>query len=117
MNRKLLLEFLQSLMTVEAWAKSQTSLRLYSSSLLLAYDASILRNELSSTRKGQSNPPLSMNGSLLVSPQRNVIIQHNGDISLIEGSRNAPLEIPRNVQQSTHKDVSVRTLFSLASRI
>lgn len=62
--RSLLMKFLSSLWTIQTWARSQTSLRLYSSSLLLVYDARYLKNQLLFSRSSNDSLTASPNGSL-----------------------------------------------------
>lgn len=46
MSKLLLMKFLSTLWSIQAWARSQTSMRFYSSSLLLAYDAKRLKSQI-----------------------------------------------------------------------
>lgn len=62
--RSLLVKFLSALWTIQTWARSQTSLRLYSSSLLLAYDARVLKYHLLFSRSSSNSLAASPNGSL-----------------------------------------------------
>lgn len=60
--RPLLMQFLSGLWAIQSWARSQTSLRIYSSSVLLVYDARRLREVLSEANKRRS-PHTMMNGN------------------------------------------------------
>lgn len=62
--RSLLMKFLSTLWTIQTWARSQTSLKLYSSSLLLAYDARVLKNHLLFSRSSSNSLAASPNGSM-----------------------------------------------------
>lgn len=53
--RILLLKLLTTLWSIQTWARNQSSLRLYSSSLLLVYDAKRLKNQLFCNRSSSSN--------------------------------------------------------------
>lgn len=64
LSRTLLKKFLSTLRSVQTWARSQTSLRLYSSSLLLAYDAKRLKNQIFCNRNYSNNSTVSSYGSL-----------------------------------------------------
>lgn len=61
MCRPLLMQLLTGLWKVHQWARTNKALRIYSSSLLLAYDARRLRNVIQSSRKNSSSS--SLNGS------------------------------------------------------
>lgn len=65
--RPLLMQFLSALWAIQSWARAQTSLRLYSSSLLLAYDARCLKNSLMFRRCKNNQSTNNSNGS--ISPQ------------------------------------------------
>lgn len=49
------MKFLATLRSVQTWARSQTSLRVYSSSLLLAYDAKRLKSQIFCNRNYSNN--------------------------------------------------------------
>lgn len=55
MCRPLLVQFLSGLWNIQKWARTQTTLKLYSSSILLTYDARCLRNNFESNKKSGSN--------------------------------------------------------------
>lgn len=52
--RALLVQILSGLWRIQKWARSQRTLRLYSSSVLIAYDARLLRNQLDVQRKANA---------------------------------------------------------------
>lgn len=92
--RSLLMKFLSTLWTIQTWARSQTSLRLYSSSLLLVYDARVLKNQLLFSRSSSNSlatspngslSPVSMDGSnsgkLVSNPYSNWPLQHYGHVN------------------------------------
>lgn len=58
------MKLLSSLWAVQTWARSQTSLRLYSSSLLMIYDARRLKNSLFYSRNSSNSSTASPNGSM-----------------------------------------------------
>lgn len=58
------MKFLSTLWTIQTWARSQSSLRLYSSSLLLVYDARVLKNQFLFSRSSDNSLAASPNGSL-----------------------------------------------------
>lgn len=60
----LLLKFLSTLRSIQKWAGTQTTLRLYSSSILLVYDAEWLKSRLYSQRNYsfKGNPSSSFQG-------------------------------------------------------
>lgn len=62
--RALLMKFLSSLWAIQTWARTQTSLRLYSSSLLLVYDARRLKNSIFFSRNSSNSSTASPNGSM-----------------------------------------------------
>lgn len=64
MCRSLLMKFLTTLWNIQTWARSQTALRFYSSSLLLVYDARQLKNQLLFSRNGSNSLTTSPNDSL-----------------------------------------------------
>lgn len=53
--RSLLMQLLSGLWAIQSWARSQKGLRIYSSSILLVYDARRLRNNLEMNRKRSPN--------------------------------------------------------------
>ena len=55
LSRTLLLQLLASLWSIQNWARKQRKLRLYSSSLLLIYDARKLRHELYGGKNGEDD--------------------------------------------------------------
>lgn len=57
------MKLLSTLWTIQTWARTQTSLRLYSSSLLFAYDARVLKNQLLFTRSSGDSLATSPTGS------------------------------------------------------
>ncbi|XP_031627181.1 inositol polyphosphate multikinase isoform X2 [Contarinia nasturtii] len=63
MSRLLLTKFLTTLWSIQSWARSQTSLRLYSSSLLLAYDAKRLKTQIFSNRNHSNSSTVSSRSS------------------------------------------------------
>lgn len=67
LSRLLLVKFLSTLWSVQAWARSQTSLRLYSSSLLLAYDAKRLKTQLFCNRNYSKSSTVSSRSSSIES--------------------------------------------------
>lgn len=64
--RTLLMQFLSGLWAIQSWARSQTNMRVYSSSVLLVYDARRLREVLEANKKRPQSPqqPSAMNGNL-----------------------------------------------------
>lgn len=54
LSRTLLMQILSSLWSIQKWARNQKSIRLYSSSLLIAYDARRLRNTLQISKKNSN---------------------------------------------------------------
>jgi inositol-polyphosphate multikinase len=62
LDRQLIMEFLSVLWNVQAWARKQTKFRLYSSSLLLIYDARRLRHNSKYHTKNVSPPSGQLNG-------------------------------------------------------
>lgn len=54
LSRLLLMKFLSTLYSIQQWARTQTTLRLYSSSLLLAYDAKRLRAQIFCNRNNRN---------------------------------------------------------------
>lgn len=62
--RALIMKFLSSLWAVQTWARTQTSLRLYSSSLLMVYDARRLKNSMFFSRNSSNSSTASPNGSM-----------------------------------------------------
>lgn len=65
--RTLLMQFLSGLWAIQSWARSQTHLRIYSSSVLLVYDARRLREVLEANKKRPQSPAqppaMMMNGN------------------------------------------------------
>lgn len=59
------MNFLSTLYSIQQWARTQKTLRLYSSSLLLAYDAKRLRAQIFCNRNNRNN--YSSNGSTTAS--------------------------------------------------
>lgn len=57
------MKFLSTLWSIQTWARSQTSLRLYSSSLLLAYDAKRLKNQIYCNRNYSNSSTVSSRSS------------------------------------------------------
>lgn len=116
-NRKLILDFLHSLLNIEAWAKSQTSLRLYSSSLLLVYDAFNLKHELLLQPNGHVHSAYNnLSGTLSSSSLDNRLLDENGIIQQQNGDKLSHIhEIPLN-NHSTHNEYSsVRICFFFIS--
>lgn len=63
LSRLVLMKFLSTLWSIQTWARSQTSLRLYSSSLLLAYDAKRLKNHIFCNRNYNNSSTVSSRSS------------------------------------------------------
>lgn len=63
LSRILLTKFLSTLWSIQTWARTQTSLRLYSSSLLLAYDAKRLKSQIFCNRNYSNNSTMSSRSS------------------------------------------------------
>lgn len=63
LSRVLLTKFLTTLWSIQSWARSQKSLRLYSSSLLLAYDAKRLKTQIFSNRNHSNSSTVSSRSS------------------------------------------------------
>ncbi|XP_055592176.1 inositol polyphosphate multikinase isoform X2 [Uranotaenia lowii] len=65
--RQLLMQFLSDLWTIQKWARTQTSFRLYASSVLLVYDARrlkpVLQHQTRSLSRSNSKPAVSNSGS------------------------------------------------------
>lgn len=57
------MKFLSTLWSIQTWSRSQTSLRLYSSSLLLVYDAKRLKNQLYCNRNYSNSSTVSSRSS------------------------------------------------------
>lgn len=64
--RSLLMQFLSGLWAIQSWARSQTNLRVYSSSVLLVYDARRLREVLDAAKRRPQSPAQasSLNGNV-----------------------------------------------------
>lgn len=58
------MQLLSALWAVQHWARTQKTLRLYSSSLLLAYDARRLKNHMLFSRSSSNNSANTPNGSI-----------------------------------------------------
>lgn len=102
LSRQLLMQFLSTLWKIQQWARTQKSLRLYSSSILLAYDARRLRNSLQTSKKSLSNSPIS-NGS--ITPTHSISSDlNNGKTSPFqyppERKISEPVQCYRKVQRS-----------------
>lgn len=69
LSRGLLMQFLSGLWKVQKWARTQKLVKLYSSSLLLVYDARRLRNSLQCSKK---------NGALISPGNSNLSLQEQG---------------------------------------
>lgn len=63
LSRLLLTKFLSTLWSIQTWARTQTSFRLYSSSLLLAYDAKRLKSQIFCHRNNSNSSTLSSRSS------------------------------------------------------
>lgn len=61
--RQLLIQFLADLWTIQKWARTQTTFRLYSSSVLLVYDARRLKPVLQYQAKSLSSSSSKLAGS------------------------------------------------------
>lgn len=66
--RALLVQLLSILWSIQRWARSQRSMKLYSSSILLAYDARYLRNNLELMNKSKVGSPQCVNPKSPISP-------------------------------------------------
>lgn len=101
--RALLMHFLSGLWKVQKWARTQKCYKLYSSSLLLVYDARRLRNSLESNKRNNQS-----NGSLTAStPSPGIITPPeitNGRASLfnfpVERKISEPVACYKKVQRS-----------------
>lgn len=91
----LLVKFLSTLRSIHKWARTQTKLRLYSSSLLLVYDAEKLRSQLHSQRnyKFKGNQSSSFSGPspsyTTMEPQLTSILCSTEDIATLQYSGQA----------------------------
>lgn len=63
LSKLLLTKFLSTLWSIQTWARTQTSLRLYSSSLLLTYDAKRLKSQIFCNRNYRNNSTMSSRSS------------------------------------------------------
>lgn len=97
LSRILLMKFLSTLWSIQRWAQTQTTLRLYSSSLLLVYDAKILKNLLFCNRNYSNSFSNSPNGSLSRSSSVESTIKSQLTPTSSSGS-----DCPGAIQQNDH---------------
>lgn len=147
LSRTLLLKLLKSLWPIHTWASTQTSLRLYSSSLLLVYDAKRLKTEIFCNRnsprnnsnesvprppekEGTSNQKAACNGNTtnlskpIASSQHHVDQRrsnghNNHDCSVIS---NENIQLYRQLQrshsaQNNYEEVGLQSIFSATRTI
>lgn len=93
LSRLLLMKFLSTLWSIQTWARSQTSLRLYSSSLLLVYDAKRLKNQIFCNRNYSNSSTVSSRSS-----------------SVDSSSKLTPTSSSGNEWQSTHTNSTNETI-------
>lgn len=84
LSRSLLVQLLSGLWNIQKWARSQRSMKLYASSILLAYDARYLRNNLELQKKSKLDSPT---GPMSKSPRMP---------SLADNSPKSPFNWPNN---------------------
>lgn len=63
LSRLLLVKFLSTLRTIQTWARTQTTIRIFSSSLLLAYDAKEFKNHLDGNQNNSNSSTVSSRSS------------------------------------------------------
>lgn len=76
LSRSLLMQILSELWSIQKWARTQKSIRLYSSSILIAYDARRLKETYASSKKKPLNGSSSISNGITAAP----ILYHDNNI-------------------------------------
>lgn len=88
--RSLLIQILSHLWAIQNWARAQTQLRIYSSSVLLVYDARRLREVLEAHKKSRSQ-----------SPQQQQQLNGNNNMNTTLGNNNNGFTLNRSVSSAS----------------